>query len=156
MLDKTDLRILRALADDGRMSVSDLCDHVSLSHTSTAKRVRRLEEEGYIKGYKAVFDDARLGGAMTVFTWVSLADQKRETLKAFEAAMERSPEVMDCYLMTGDSDYLVRIAIDDLAEFERFLTERLSGFAKVNSIKSSFALRPVVLKRKPPHLTRLH
>ncbi len=154
MIDKTDIRILRALADDGRISISDLSDHVSLSHTSTAKRVRRLEEEGYVKGYRAVFDDSRLGGAMTVFTWVSLADQRRETLEAFEAAMERSPEVMDCYLMTGDSDYLVRIAIDGLAEFERFLTDRLAGFVKISSIKSSFALRPVVQKRKPPNLTR--
>lgn len=154
MLDQTDIRILRTLADDGRMSLSDLASEVSLSQTPTAKRVRRLEEDGIIKGYRAVFDDARLGGAMTVFTWVSLSDQKRETLEAFEQAMSKSPEVIDCYLMTGDSDYLLRIAIDGPAEFERFLTDRLAGFARVNSIKSSFALRPVVQKRKPPHLTR--
>ena len=154
LLDPLDIKILRALAEDGRMSLSDLAAHVSLSQTPTAKRVRRLEEEGIIKGYRAVFDDVRLGGSMTVFTWVSLSDQKRESLQAFEKAMAKSPEVMDWYLMTGDSDYLLRIAIDGLAEFERFLTERLAAFARVNSIKSSFALRPVVQERKPPHLTR--
>ena len=117
MLDKIDINILRILADDGRISLSDLSARVSLSQTPTAKRVRRLEEDGFIQGYRAIFDNTRLGGAMTVFTWVSIADQKRETLQAFEDLVVKSPEVMDCYLMTGDSDYLLRIAIDGLAEF---------------------------------------
>ena len=154
MLDKIDINILRILADDGRISLSDLSARVSLSQTPTAKRVRRLEEDGFIQGYRAIFDNTRLGGAMTVFTWVSLADQKRETLQAFEDLVVKSPEVMDCYLMTGDSDYLLRIAIDGLAEFERFLTDRIAGFARVNSIKSSFALRAVIEKKQPPQLTR--
>ena len=151
-LDNIDIKILRALSEDGRVSFSDLATFVSLSQTPTVKRVRRLEECGLIRGYQAVFDEAQLGGAMTVFTWVSLSDQRRETLDAFEEIMIKSPEVMDCYLMTGDSDYLLRLAVDGLAEFEQFLTERLAGFKMVNSIKSSFALRPVIQKRQPPQL----
>ncbi|MDP1555693.1 MAG: Lrp/AsnC family transcriptional regulator [Hyphomonas sp.] len=76
--------ILRVLTDEGRISLSDLSARVALSQPPTAKRVRRLEEDGFIHVYRAVFDDTRLGGAMTVFNWVSLSDQKRETLKAFE------------------------------------------------------------------------
>ncbi|MEM6625234.1 MAG: Lrp/AsnC family transcriptional regulator [Pseudomonadota bacterium] len=154
MHDEIDIRIMRALAEDGRMSISDLADKIGLSQTPTAKRVRRLEESGLITGYQAQLSEALLGGALTVFTWVSLVDQKRESLTVFEHSMAASPEVMDCYLMTGDADYLLRIAVDNLEEFERFLTERVSSSDKVSSIRSSFALRPVALKRRPPLLSR--
>ena len=153
-LDKTDLKILRRLSSDGRISFSDLAEDIGLSQTPTLKRVRRLESDGIIKGYQAVLDEAALGASMTVFTWVSLTDQKKDSLMAFERLMQQSPEVMDCYLMTGDADYMLRIAVDGLDEFERFLTERLSSLAEVKSIRSSFALRPVVQKSTPPRLTR--
>ena len=153
-LDKIDIKILNKLTEQGRISISDLSASVGLSQTPTVKRIRRLEETGVIKGYQAQLSEALLGGAFSVFTWVSLIDQKRETLRAFEAVMTRSPEVMDGYLMTGDADYLLRIAVDGLEEFERFLTERLAGLPEVRSIRSSFALRPVVQKRRPPSLSR--
>jgi Lrp/AsnC family leucine-responsive transcriptional regulator len=127
---------------------------IGLSQTPTVNRIRKLEDLGVIKGYQAHLSEALLGGAISVFTWVSLVDQKRKTLSAFEKVMELSPEVMDCFLMTGDADYLLRIAVDGLDEFERFLTERLAGLSEVRSIRSSFALRPVIQKRRPPRLSR--
>lgn len=153
-LDHLDIKIMRILADNGRISISDLAEQVGLSQTPTAKRIRRLEQNELITGYQAILNESRLGGSMTVFTWVSLTDQNRESLDAFEESMAKLPEVMDCYLMTGDADYLIRIAVDGLDEFERFLTERVSRSDKVSSIRSSVALRPVVLKRRPPSLTR--
>lgn len=153
-LDKTDIRILDVLTEQGRISISDLSAAIGLSQTPTVNRIRKLEETGVIKGYQAHLSEALLGGAISVFTWVSLVDQKRETMSAFEKVMEASPEVMDCYLMTGDADYLLRIAMSGLGEFERFLTERLAGLSEVRSIRSSVALRPVVQKRRPPELSR--
>ena len=153
-LDKTDIRILDVLTEQGRISISDLSATIGLSQTPTVNRIRKLEETGVIMGYQAHLSEAMLGGAISVFTWVSLVDQKRDTLSAFERAMERSPEVMDCYLMTGDADYLLRIAMSGLGEFERFLTDTLTGLPEVRSIRSSVALRPVVQKRRPPGLSR--
>lgn len=152
MYDSIDLKIMRALADHGRVSISELAQKIGLSATPTANRVRQLEESHLIKGYVAELNERLLGGSLTVFTWVSLVDQKKESLEAFERSMIRSPEVMDCFLMTGDADYLLRIAVDTLEEFERFLTERISKSDKVSSIRSSFALRPVSQKRRPPKL----
>jgi DNA-binding Lrp family transcriptional regulator len=153
-LDKTDIKILDALTEQGRISISDLSTSIGLSQTPTVNRIRKLEETGVIKGYQAHLSEALLGGAISVFTWVSLVDQNRKTLMAFEQTMEQSPEVMDCYLMTGDADYLLRIAVSALDEYERFLTERLAGLSEVRSIRSSVALRPVVQKRRPPGLSR--
>lgn len=153
-LDKIDIKILDSLAENGRISISDLSTSIGLSQTPTVNRIRKLEEMGVIKGYQAHLSEARLGGAISVFTWVSLVDQNRKTLQAFETTMQQAPEVMDCYLMTGDADYLLRIAVSGLDEFERFLTERLASLSEVRSIRSSVALRPVVQKRRPPGLSR--
>lgn len=153
-LDKTDIKILNALTEHGRISVSELSSAIGLSQTPTVNRIRKLEDLGVIKGYQAHLSEALLGGSISVFTWVSLVDQKRKTLSVFEKVMAQSPEVMDCYLMAGDADYLLRIAVDGLEEFERFLTERLASLSEVRSIRSSFALRPVVQKRRPPELSR--
>lgn len=152
--DTIDLKIMRELSADGRISISDLSETIGLSQTPTAKRVKRLEECGLIKEYRAILDETRLGGALTVFTWVSLVDQTTESLASFETLMKTSPSVMGFYLMTGDADYLVRIAVDNLAEFEAFLTNRMSKSKVVSSIRSSFALRAVDLDRQPPALKR--
>jgi len=153
-LDKIDIRILDSLTEQGRISISELSAAIGLSQTPTVNRIRKLEETGVIKGYQAHLSEALLGGAISVFIWVSLVDQKSKTLFAFEKIMEQSPEVMDCYLMTGDADYLLRVAVNGLEEFERFLTERLAGLSEVTRIRSSVALRPVVQKRRPPELSR--
>jgi Lrp/AsnC family leucine-responsive transcriptional regulator len=151
-IDAIDLKIMRRLTVDGRLSISDLAQSVGLSQTPTANRVRRLEQDGLIKEYRAVLDETRLGGAMTAFTWISLTDQAAESLANFEELMATSPQVMECYLMTGDADYLARIAVDSLEEFEEFLTARISKSKAVASIRSSFALRAFHRNHQPPTL----
>ncbi len=154
IIDGIDIKILKALSADGRISNTDLSERIHLSQTPTYKRVKRLEGDGYITGYKAILDESKLGGRMAVFTWVSLANQKKESLQAFEELVRDAPEVMDCFLMTGDADYLLRIVVDNLYEFESFLTEKMARLGDINSIKSSFALRRIVQKSIPPKLSQ--
>lgn len=154
--DEIDLKIMHRLSSNGRLSISDLSDDIGLSQTPTAKRVKRLEETGLIKEYRAVLDETNLGGSLIVFTWISLVDQTTESLASFERMVASSPSVMDCYLMTGDADYLLRIAVDSLEEFEIFLTNRISKSKVVSSIRSSFALRAVNLNQPPPALKRTY
>ena len=143
MLDDIDRRILRALQRDGRMPIQALADQVGLSASPCARRVRLLEEAGIIKGYAAVIDEAKLGFAVSVFVSVKLDRQVDEALKKFEAAVKSYPEVVDCWLMTGARDYLIRIATADLVEFEEFLTSKLTRIDGVSAIESSIPLRRV-------------
>lgn len=145
-MDDIDKRIVRRLAADGRISMSDLGDAVGLSATPVARRVRALEESGLITGYNARFDDDALGYPVTVFVSVQLDKQIDEALASFEAAVAAFEEVLDCWLMTGTRDYLMRIATTDLKEFERFLTQRLTKVRGVSSIESSIPLRRVKAK----------
>ncbi|MEQ5872467.1 Lrp/AsnC family transcriptional regulator [Sagittula sp. NFXS13] len=142
-MDELDKRILRRLATDGRTSMSDLGDAVGLSPTPTARRVRALEETGVIAGYSARFDDEKLGYPVTVFVSVQLDKQIDEALANFEQAISAFEEVVDCWLMTGTRDYLMRVSTVDLKEFERFLTHRLTKVRGVASIESSIPLRRV-------------
>ena len=143
MIDDIDRRILRALQHDGRMPVQALAEQVGLSASPCARRVRLLEEAGIIKGYAAVIDEAKLGFAVSVFVSVKLDRQVDEALKKFEAAVKSYPEVVDCWLMTGARDYLIRIATADLVEFEEFLTSKLTRIDGVSAIESSIPLRRV-------------
>ncbi|MGB0557401.1 MAG: Lrp/AsnC family transcriptional regulator, partial [Paracoccaceae bacterium] len=121
-IDPFDVQILRALAEDGRMTVQNLSDRVGLSPSPVARRLNRLENDGYIKGYAALIDEARLGFGISVFVSVKLDRQIDDALANFEKAVRLMPEVVDCWLMTGNRDYLLRIATRDMGEFERFLT----------------------------------
>ncbi len=143
MIDEIDRRILRSLQRDGRMTVQQLSDEVGLSPSPCARRVRMLEEAGIIKGYAAVIDEARLGFGVSVFVSVKLDRQVDDALKNFEARVKSYPEVVDCWLMTGTRDYLIRIATEGLAEFEAFLTGKLTRIEGVSSIESSIPLRRV-------------
>ena len=143
MIDDIDRRILRALQRDGRMPIQALAEQVGLSASPCARRVRLLEEAGIIKGYAAVIDEAKLGFAVSVFVSVKLDRQVDEALKKFEAAVKSYPEVVDCWLMTGARDYLIRIATADLVEFEEFLTSKLTRIDGVSAIESSIPLRRV-------------
>ena len=145
-MDEIDKRIVRRLAVDGRISMSELGDAVGLSPTPTARRVRALEEAGVIEGYGARFDDDAIGYPVVVFVSVQLDKQIDEALAAFEDAILAFEEVLDCWLMTGSRDYLMRVATEDLKEFERFLTERLTKVRGVSSIESSIPLRRVKAK----------
>lgn len=141
--DEIDRRILRALQADGRLSIQDLSDRVGLSASPVSRRVRALEQAGVIDGYAALIDEARLGYGVSVFVSVQLDRQVDEALERFEAAIRDCPEVVECWLMTGNRDYLMRIATEDLQSFEKFLTGNLTKIPGVASIESSIPLRRV-------------
>lgn len=142
-LDEFDVRIIRILRDEGRLSVQDLSDRIGLSPTPVSRRVRRLETEGIITGYSALVDEAAIGFGVQVFVSVKLDRQVDEALARFEAAVQDFPEVVDCWLMTGNRDYMLRVVTDSLAGFEAFLTGRLTRLPSVSSIESSIPLRRV-------------
>ncbi|MDW3224772.1 MAG: Lrp/AsnC family transcriptional regulator [Paracoccaceae bacterium] len=142
-MDDLDKRIVRRLAKDGRIAMNELGDAVGLSATPTARRVRALEDAGVITGYNARFNEDALGYSVTVFVSVQLDKQIDEALATFEQAVSAFEEVVDCWLMTGNRDYLMRVVTTDLKEFERFLTQRLTKVRGVSSIESSIPLRRV-------------
>jgi DNA-binding Lrp family transcriptional regulator len=141
-LDAIDRRILERLQQDGRLSNADLAEKVGLSSSPCWRRVKALEEAGVIKGYAAMLDSKAVGLSVNVFMSVSLSTQNEKSLKDFERAAAERPEVMECYLMTGDSDYLLRVVVPDLEAYERFVMDftKIVGIAQ---IRSSFALRAV-------------
>ena len=124
-LDAIDRRILERLQQDGRLSNADLAEKVGLSSSPCWRRVRALEEAGVIKGYAALLDAKQVGLSVNVFMSVSLSTQNEKSLKEFERAAAARPEVMECYLMTGDSDYLIRVVVPDVPALERFKPEML-------------------------------
>ncbi len=142
-IDESDIRILRRIASDGRISVQTLSDDVGLSPTPVARRLRRLEETGIITGYSARIDEVALGFEVSVFVSVKLDKQIDDALSTFEAAIVTYPEVVDCWLMTGNRDYLLRVVVRNMNDFERFLTGRLTKVQGVAAIESSIPLRRV-------------
>lgn len=147
-LDRQDLRILQALSRDGRISWSDLATEIGLSLTPTLRRVRRLEQDGVIKGYTAKLDETRLIGSMAVFISVTLERQVDEILNAFEASVLQVPEVMGGYLMSGGADYLLHAFVRDLEHYRGLLGQltRLDGIAH---IQSSFVLKTFASRTAP-------
>lgn len=143
MIDGIDAKILKALQRDGRLSQLELADEVGLSPTPCTRRVKKLEADGYIRGYTALIDEGRLGFGFSIFVSVRLDKQIDDRLVTFERAVACYQEVVDCWLMTGGFDYLLRVAVADLHEFERFLTRKLTKIEGVASIESSIPLRRV-------------
>ncbi|MGO4377063.1 Lrp/AsnC family transcriptional regulator [Pseudoduganella sp. RAF53_2] len=148
-LDKTDRKILKVLARDGRVAWSELAEKVGLSLTPTLRRVRQLEENGYIRGYVAQLDEGRLAGKVSVFVAVTLVTQSEEVIARFEEQIALAPEVMSCFLMTGDADYTLRVVVPDLDGYQRFLTRTLTRIPGVAHIKSSIALKQVLMRPSP-------
>lgn len=142
-LDDIDIRILRFLQKDGRLSINDLSEAVGLSATPVARRVKRLEQTGVIAGYCALLDEEKLGFDVSVFVSVQLDKQVDNALAAFEKAIQTMPEVVDCWLMTGNRDYLLKVVTSGLKGFEQFLVGRLTKIDGVSSIESSIPLRNV-------------
>jgi Lrp/AsnC family transcriptional regulator, leucine-responsive regulatory protein len=142
-LDAIDRRIIAAVQDDGRVSTQDLAARVGLSPSPCARRVRILEAAGIIKRYTAVIDQKKVGLPISAFASVKLERQREEELDRFAQAVARWPEVVDCYLMTGQRDYLLRVVVADLEAYERFLKEKLTRLDGVASIETSFALDQV-------------
>lgn len=149
-LDGTDRRILAALSRDGRASWRDLAENVGISQTPLLRRVRRLEQDGFITGYAAQLDERKLAGELSVFIAVTLSSQSQEAIAAFEQEIVKAREVMSCFLMTGGSDYLLRVVVPSLDAYETFLTHRLTRIPGVAHIQSSLALRAVIQRSASP------
>ena len=139
-LDEADRKILAVLQEDGRISLSDLAARIALSPSPCLRRMRRLERAGIIARYVAVLDQAKVGLPVSVFVSIKLESQRVEALERFKKAIAKWPEVLECYLMTGPRDYLLRIVVTDLAAYEQFLKQKLTRIDGVSSIESSFAL----------------
>ena len=138
--DAIDRKILAILQGDGRISLSDLSEKVNLSPSPCLRRIRRLERTGIIARYVAVLDQAKVGLPVSVFVSIKLESQRVEALERFKRAIEKWPEVLECYLMTGPRDYLLRIVVADLGAYEQFLKQKLTRIDGIASIDSSFAL----------------
>ena len=154
-IDTLDLRILRELQTDASLSNVELARRVGLSPSPCLARVRALSAAGIIRQYVALLDAVQLGLHLNVFISISLKQQTRAALEAFEAKVCAREEVMECYLMTGDADYLIRVAVADMAALERFILEQLSPMPEVEKIRSSFALKQVRYKTALPLQLRL-
>jgi Lrp/AsnC family leucine-responsive transcriptional regulator len=145
-----DRKILRALQEDGRMTVQAIADRVGLSASPCLRRIRQMERAGIIAGYSAVVEQKAVGLPVSVFISIKLERQRSHELDAFGAAISGWPEVMECYLMTGQYDFLLRVVCADLGAYEQFLRERLTQVEGVASIESSFSLGQVKVSRVLP------
>jgi len=149
-LDTLDLRILAELQQDGSLTNVALAQRVHLSPSPCLTRVKALEAAGVIRQYVALADPKALGLGLNVFINISLKEQSKEALAEFERRIAEHDEVMECYLMTGDSDYLIRVAVADMAALERFILEQLTPIPGIEKIRSSFALKQVRYKTALP------
>ncbi len=149
-MDALDGRILAALQRDGRQSVTDLAAAIGLSPTPCARRLARLEADGVIEGYGARIDQTRIGFPVSIFIWVELDSQSKDAIDGFERAIRGFDRVMECHLMTGSRDILMRVVAADLADFDRFLEEKLMRVPGIRSTRSSFALRTMVKRHVLP------
>ena len=149
-LDNLDLSILRELQLDGSLSNVELSRRVHLSPSPCLARVKALEASGVINRYVAIANAAALGLGLTVFISISLRSQGKESLAEFERRIVEHDEVMECYLMSGDSDYLIRVAVADMGALERFILEQLTPIQGIEKIRSSFALKQVRYKTALP------
>ena len=149
-LDKYDRAILEALQQDGRISNVHLAAKVNLSESACLRRVRALEDEGYIDRYVALVNQSRVGLGGNVLVHIGLHREEQSELAAFEAAVRNIPEVMECYLMTGEFDYLLRVVVADMADFERLHKEALTRLPGVARVNSSVAIRTVQKKTELP------
>ena len=150
VLDRFDRAILQALQLDGRIANNTLAERVHLSESACLRRVRALEQSGLIEGYAALVNQQKAGCPVNVFVNITLDRQDEPDLRKFEDAVRRIPEVMECYLMTGDYDYVVRVVVADTADFERVHSKHLTRLPGVARVHSSFALRTVQKARELP------
>lgn len=138
-MDSKDRQIVQALQADGRLTNQDLSEQVNLSPSPCLRRVRLLEEQGVIKGYTALVDQKAWGLPVTVFIRIKLERHGDAAVNAFERTIQEMPQVMDCWLMTGRSDYLLRVIASDLDDYERFVRRELQRVPGIASIDTSFA-----------------
>ncbi len=143
-IDATDKRLLGLLQKQGRLTNAELADQVNLSPSACHRRVGRLEAAGYIDAYVALLNARKLGRPTTVFVEITLAGQADELLDAFEKAVKRVPDILECHLMAGTADYLLKVVAEDTEDFARIHRQHLARLPGVAQMQSSFALRKVV------------
>ena len=149
-MDEIDQRILRELQKDGRLSNAELAERVNLSPSPCLRRLRNLEQSGVIEGYTAIVNQKAYGLPVTVFIQIRLEHHSREAAKVFEKHIETIDEIIDCHLMTGDTDYLLRVVIESLEAYETFIRERIHPIPSIASINTSFAYGVVKQSRCLP------
>ena len=142
-LDDFDLRILAELQKDGRISNADLADRIGLSPTPCLRRVKTLEKEGYIQGYRAELAPSNIGLGLTVMVGVRIAVHREEQTSAIQEAFKALPEVIASHLVSGETDYLLEVVVPDLQAYERFLVGKLLKFPEIKDVRSSFVIRTV-------------
>jgi Lrp/AsnC family transcriptional regulator, leucine-responsive regulatory protein len=149
-LDAIDRAIIKILQADGRIANVELADRAGLSASPCARRVKHLEDAGIIARYTALIDQKAVGLPVNVFVNVTLERQVEGALQNFEQEILKRPEVMECYLMTGEADYFLRVVVADLDAYERFLIDHLTRIAGIANIKSSFALKQIAYRTELP------
>ena len=149
-LDAIDRALLAELQDNGRLTATELAERIGLTTSPCLRRLRMLEGREVIRGYTALVDQAKVGLPVSVFVSIKLDRQHEEGMARFEAAVRRCPEVMECYLMTGPRDYLLRVVARDLSDYERFVKETLTRIEGIANIESSFALGQVKQSARLP------
>ena len=149
-LDKIDHAIIDTLQNDGRISNADLADKVGLSQSACLRRVKALEQEGVIEKYVAVVDQRAADLPDNVFVQITVEKQTKELLTEFERIVRECPQIMECYLMSGDADYMLRVVVSDASDYERLHMDVLTTLPGVSQIKSNFSLRTVTKKNDIP------
>ena len=149
-LDKIDHAIIDALQNDGRISNADLAEKVGLSQSACLRRVKSLEQEGVIEKYVAVVDQRAADLPDNVFVQITVEKQTKELLTEFERIVRECPQIMECYLMSGDADYMLRVVVSDASDYERLHMDVLTTLPGVSQIKSNFSLRTVTKKNDIP------
>jgi Lrp/AsnC family transcriptional regulator, leucine-responsive regulatory protein len=150
LVDDTDIRILREIQENGRLTNVELAQRINLSPSPCLARVRALEKARIVDRYVALLDPIKLGLNLSVFIQIRLERQVEKSLERFEVAMRRYPQVMECYLMTGDADYLIRVVVEDVHALERFIVDELSKISGLANIRSSIALKQVKYRTALP------
>lgn len=140
-LDKTDIKILSILQEEGRITNAELADRIGMSAPPCLRRVRALERQGYISGYHANVDAAKLGWGVTVFAMVGLHSQAEADLQAFENRVAEWPEVRECFMLNGEIDFILKCVAKDLASFQKFLTRSLTPAPNVAHVRTSLTIR---------------
>ena len=150
VLDNIDVRILKELQRNARLSVTELANRISLTPTPCSRRLQQLEAAGYISGYVAVLDQDLLGLPVNAFAEVRLVRERKKEVAEFESAVHRRPEIIQCWAMSGRYDYLLHVVTSDLQHYNRFLRDRLLSLGCVDHVESSFALQRVLARTALP------
>lgn len=142
-LDETDKCILEFLQADAKMNIKEMAEQLNMTKTPIYERIRRLEQSGIIKKYVAIIDDKKVNSFMVVFCSVNLESQHLEKIQSFSQAVSEIPEVLECYLLGGEHDFLLKVVVKDLDEYHQFSSGKLAALPNVSQVKSTFVLNEV-------------